>query len=49
VNTPARLATFAAGLAAVFVTAVGVGHVVGPVGTITGPGHATGPSTSQGH
>lgn len=32
-NTPIRLAAFAAGLAVVFVGAVGVGNAVGPVGT----------------
>jgi hypothetical protein len=33
VSTPVRLALFAAGLAAVFAVALGVGSVVGPVGT----------------
>ena len=41
-NTPFRLAAFAAGVAVVFVAAVGVGNAVGPVGTAATGDHGAG-------
>jgi hypothetical protein len=45
-NTPTRLVAFAAGLAVVFVGAVGVGNAVGPVGTAAGDPHGGGHSST---
>ncbi|MBW3639031.1 MAG: hypothetical protein KY451_04160 [Actinobacteria bacterium] len=45
-NTPTRLAVFAAGLAVVFVGAVGVGNAVGPVGTAAADPHGGGHSSA---
>ncbi len=45
-NTPTRLAAFAAGLAVVFVGAVGVGNAVGPVGTAAADPHGGGHSST---
>lgn len=47
-NTPTRLAAFAAGLVVAFVAAVGVGNAVGPVGTTSEAGHG-GVSGHGGH
>ncbi len=49
-NTPTRLAAFAAGLAVVFVGAIGVGNAVGPVGTAAAdpPGDAHSSMTEAG-
>lgn len=50
-NTPARLGAYAAGLAAVFAAAYGLGGAVGEVGPAAGPRHdaAQGHAAGEGH